>query len=359
MILLNPGPVNLSERVRHTLLHAELCHREPEFYDLQDTIRQGLLEIYTLDPERWAPILLAGSGTAAMEAMVTSLVPSQGKVLVIENGVYGERFSRITQTHGIPYTVQRHAWGEAVDLEALAHTLETEPQLSHVAVVHHETTTGRLNDVARIGSLCKARGVHLLVDAVSSFGAEALDFEGWGITACAGTAHKCLHGVAGTSFVILRRDALPSAEARPHTLYLDLDHYCRAQDQRDIPFTPAVPSYCALAEALDELAEQGGWQARREQYRQLTQQGQKGLEQIGIGPLLPDRDSSVVLRAYRLPPGFSYNRLHDGLKQRGFIIYAGQGPLTPEIFRIAVMGTLSPKEMDRFLTSVAQVLETG
>ncbi len=356
MILLNPGPVNLSDRVRKALLNPDLCHREVEFSQLQTRIRQQLLQVYNLPQEHWAAVLLTGSGTAAMEAMVTSLVPREGKLLVIENGVYGERISKIAQIHGIAYLTLHHPWGDEIKLQELVEFLAQNPDISHLAVVHHETTTGRLNNLAQLATICRERQIQLLVDGVSSFGAEELNFEAWGITACAATANKCLHGIPGTAFVIVRRDALPPKDTIPRTLYLDLGSYCQKQDLGGTPFTQSVQSFYALAEALAEFAEAGGWQARHKYYSQLANLVRDGLLAMGIKPLLPPESSSVVLNAYYLPEGISYEEFHDRLKARGYVIYAGQGNLTRSIFRVSTMGAITHADMERFLDVVKNAI---
>lgn len=358
-LLLNPGPVTLSQRVRDSLLQADLCHREPEFFALQDEIRRRLLEVYALDASRWAAVLLSGSGTAAVEAMLSTLIPAEGRLLVIENGVYGERMHRIASIYGIACEALPHAWGEAIDLDAVAARLQDTalPRITHVAAVHHETTTGRLNRLAAVAAVCAEHDVALLVDGVSSFGAEAIDFEHSGITAVAATANKCLHGIPGAGFVVTRRDALVTAH--PRNLYLDLASWCKAQDAQGTPFTPAVQAYYALREALREFADAGGRAARYAHYRSLADQVGDGLLKLGIEPLLPREQSSVVLRAYRLPPGLDYARLHDGLKACGFVIYAGQGPLAADIFRISTMGAVTADDMDKLLSEIRRLYSDG
>lgn len=358
-LLLNPGPVTLSARVRAALTGPDLCHREPEFSALQSGIRQSLLKVYGLDAADHAAVLLTGSGTSAMEAMVSSLVPPTGRLLVIENGVYGERLSRIAAVHGIDHLRLEHAWGAPIDLGRLAQVLDAQPGLTHVALVQHETTTGRLNAVEPVARLCRERGIALLLDAVSSFGAEEIDFDGWNIAACAATANKCLHGVPGAAFVIARRDALASPALKPRTLYLDLPTYCREQDKGGTPFTQSVQCFHALAEALAEFHEQGGWPARRARFAALADQVGDGLAALGIKPLLPRADSSVVLRAYHLPggtQGIGYPALHDALKAAGFVIYAGQGGLASSAFRISTMGELTAQDMQRLLDAMAALL---
>jgi 2-aminoethylphosphonate-pyruvate transaminase len=355
MILLNPGPVNLSERVRRALLQSDLCHREVEFAQLQGAIRDALLDVYDLPASAWAAILLTGSGTAAVEAMILSLVPRDGALLVLENGVYGERMSRIADVHGMTRYSVAVPWGESLDPRLVSEVLERHGDITHVAVVHHETTTGRLNDLASIAARCRERGVALLVDAVSSFAAESLDFEEWGIAGCAATANKCLHAVPGVSFVVTRRAALAACAEQPRSVYLDLGAYSREQDRGGTPFTQSVQCFYALAEALAEFREAGGWRLRGEAYRRLAETVRAGLAGLGIEPLLPPGDSSVVLRAYHLPAGLSYESLHGGLKQRGFIIYAGQGGLAKRIFRISTMGAICDEDMHRLVGAVEEV----
>ncbi|KVD06980.1 2-aminoethylphosphonate aminotransferase [Burkholderia ubonensis] len=346
MLLLNPGPVTLTERVRRSLLQPDLCHRESEFFDLQDEARARLVAAYGLDPAEWAAVLMTGSGTAAVESMIAALVPQRGKLLVIENGVYGERIAQIATQYAIAHEVLKHEWMQAPDLAQIAARLDA-GGFSHVAVIHHETTTGRLNDLGAIADVCRARGVKLLVDGVSSFGAEAIDFAGGDIDAVAATANKCLHGVPGAAFVIVRRSALAQAASR--TYYLDLGRLAKLQDQRNTPFTPSVHAYYALVEALREFDEAGGWRARHARYKALADQAQAGLAARGMPLVLPEGASSVVLRAYRLPQGVTYEQLHDGLKARGFVIYAGQGGLSKELFRISTMGAIEAADVERLL----------
>ncbi|QDQ81204.1 2-aminoethylphosphonate aminotransferase [Paraburkholderia megapolitana] len=353
MLLLNPGPVTLTERVRRSLLQTDLCHRESEFFDLQDEARERLVNVYGLDPAQWSAVLMTGSGTAAVESMVAALVPEHGKLLIVENGVYGERIAHIAAQYRIAHEVVKHEWMEAPDLARIVARLDADRGFTHVAVIHHETTTGRLNDLRTLGAVCRERGVQLLVDGVSSFGAEAIDFNDGSIAAVAATANKCLHGVPGAAFVIVRRDTLAQAASR--TFYLDLSRLARLQDQRNTPFTPSVHAYYALVEALRELADEGGWTARHARYAALAEQARAGLAARGVASAVAPEQSSVVLRAYRLPDGVSYPQLHDALKARGFVIYAGQGGLSAELFRISTMGDIHAADVDRLLQGFSEL----
>ena len=353
-ILLNPGPVNLSERVRQSLLKPDLCHREIEFTNLQNGIRNKLLDIYNLSAEEWTAVLITGSGTSAMEAMLISLVPVDGRVLIIENGVYGERLSRIAEIYNINYSKLNYDWGEKIQVRDVEKTLSND--ITHVALVHHETTTGRLNHLDPIATVCKSVNIPILLDGVSSFGAEALQFNEGNLHACAATANKCLHGIPGTSFVICRRDALQSTAGLQRSLYLDLHSYAELQEQGGTPFTQSIQSFYALDEALNEHREEGGWGARRELYRSRMALVREGLEKLGIRSLLPENASSCVLNSFHLPENMDYGRLHDGLKSRGFVIYAGQGGLVKSIFRVSLMGAITDSDMQRFITAVEEVI---
>lgn len=355
MLLLNPGPVTLSERVRKSLLRPDLCHREAEFSELQNTVRANLLAVYQLQVEKWAAILLTGSGTAAVESMLTSFVPDNGHVLIIENGVYGERMTRMADIYQIPHTTLHHGWDKPVDLAALEKMLE-QHDFSHMALVHHETTTGRLNDLEAVCRLGKQADVPVLLDGVSSFGAETLKFDEWNIAACAATANKCLHGVPGISFVIARRGELTPSAERPRTLYLDLGHYLQQQDAGTTPFTQSVQCLYALDEALRELQDEGGRQQRQQQYQRHMKIIREGMAQNGITALLDEAECSCVLQSFLLPKNITYSELHDELKAAGFIIYAGQGDLSRLLFRVSAMGAVNEEDMQRFVGAVKTIL---
>jgi len=355
-ILLNPGPVTLSAGVRGSLLGPDLCHREPEFARLQSKIRRQLLEVYALPAADWAAILLTGSGTAAVEAMLTSLVPADGRLLIVENGVYGERMTRIANRHGIAHRRLEHPWLAPLDVPRIAAALGADAGITHVAVVHHETTSGRLNDLDELARCCDRFEVRLLLDGVSSFGAELIDFATWPVAAVAATANKCLHGVPGTCFVVAQRAALARAAGVTRTVYLDLQAYLENQDRDGTPFTQSVQTFYALSTALDELMVEGGWQARRRIYRGRLDRVRAHLRSLGVQPLLEDGASSCVLNAFEIPAGRDYPTLHDALKAQGFIIYAGQSALAQQIFRISTMGDITDGDLARLCTALSGIL---
>jgi 2-aminoethylphosphonate-pyruvate transaminase len=356
-ILLNPGPVSLSDKVRKAAVSTDLCHREADFVNLQNQLRGELLDVYHCEPSEWIAVLLGGSGTMALEAMLCSLLPAGARLLVLENGVYGERISQIAKIHGIEYQPVAHQWTDAIDFDRVSQLL-TSTEFSHLAAVQHETTTGRLNDIPRLIGMCEDRGVSLLLDAVSSYGAEAVPLESPALLACAGTANKCLHGIPGLSFVVSRREAIGNAGGPARSLYLDLSLWANQQDRESTPFTPPVNSMLALKQALVELKEQGGWKARQAHYNRLAESVESTLRENGVEALLNPGESSCVLRAYRLPQNRTYQDIHDGLKQHGFVIYAGQGRLAADLFRISTMGDITHHDMERLLAALSSVFSS-
>lgn len=355
--LLSPGPVTLSERVSRALLRGELCHRESEFAELTKRVLANLAAVYPEAREAYRPVLLTTSGTGAVEAMIGSLVPKKGgNVLVIANGVYGERAASTLEVQGKRFELLRSEWLLPIDISEAEERLRT-GRFSHVVAVHHETTTGRLNDIDSLGRLCRQFQVPLLLDAVSSFGGEAIDWGAWSLEACAASAGKCLHAVPGISFVMVKKDVLARRESGATSMYLDLFRYAADQADGFSPFTQGVQAVCALDEALLELFEMGGWEQRRATYRTLTEQVRIGLRDLGISPLLEDHPaSSSMLASYWLPRGLSYEKLHAHLKARGFVIYSGQGRFEGEIFRIAVMGDLTKGDLERLLAEIRSVV---
>lgn len=349
--LLNPGPVTLTARVRNALARVDLCHREPDFEAIQSEIRKRLASIYDGVAGNFTAVLLSGSGTAAVESMIGSLIaPTGARALVLANGVYGDRIKAILARQSKPFDSIDHGWTQPLDLRAIEERLKSDRSLTHVIAVHHETTTGRLNDLDAVGRLCKQYGVLLLLDAVSSFAGEELRFDDWNIGAVAATANKCLHGAPGMAFVLVKKALLAEKKTHSPSLYLDLWTQYEAQERGGSAFTQATHVCVALLEALRELEDEGGWRARHERYRSLSEQVRLGLEKQGILTYLGSPpDYSAILTSFRLPLGMTYESLHDYLRDNGFVIYAGQGNFKTEMFRLSYMGDLTSSDMSRLL----------
>lgn len=356
VVLMNPGPVLTDERVRSALTGPDLCHREPEFATLMNRVRSRVTRICGGTGD-FTSVVLTGSGTSAVEAAVVSVPPAGAGVLAIDNGHYGRRMRDIAEAHGIPVTPLDAGWGRRVDLDRLERALAADPTLGHVTVVHHETSTGMLNDVVAVARVAHRHRRQVIVDAVSSVGSERLDIAADGLDWVAGSANKSLEAMPGLAFVCARRDAFAALDGGPRRSYsLDLARHFRAQDHAGAPaFTPAVPAFYAFDTAL-ALALEEGVAARGKRYLALAERLRRGLEAAGLRLLLPAEERAVSLTAVRLPEGASYRQLHDALKAEGFVIYAGQEELARDYFRVSTMGQMDERDIDAFHTTLDRFL---
>lgn len=354
-VLLNPGPVNVHPAVREALQYPDVCHREPEVAELMRGAREKIVAVCG-GSQAYTSVLLTGSGTAALESAFASIVPPDGKMLVLQNGHYGRRLQEILDAHRVPCNCLSFDWGTAFDLLAFDQALADDPAITHVGVVHHETSTGMLNPLREIGEIAARHGKSLAVDSISSLGSESLDVLKDHIDWCVGTANKCLEGLPGISFVCARRaklEALSEFPARGY--YLDLHRHYVAQEKENAPaFTPAVQVLYAFDRALDlTLAETV--EARSMRYAARAQELRAGLSRLDFRLLLEEDQFSNSVTVAHLPDGIQYEDLHDALKVRSFIIYATQKQLGSTV-RIASMGQLSNNDIAQFLTALADVV---
>jgi 2-aminoethylphosphonate-pyruvate transaminase len=339
------------------LQRPDLCHREKEFFDLTSSVIQRLERVYENPGHAYRALVMTGSGTAAVEAMISSLAPKAGKTLVIANGVYGERAATMLSMQGKAHVLLKQEWTDAPDLRAAEDLLTKDSEIKKIFVVHHETTTGRLNDLASIGALAKKYKKPLLIDAVSSFGAEDIQLTEWNIEALAGAANKCLHGVPGIAFVLVRSEILIAQTTQSASLYFDLWQYAKGQGSGVSPFTQSVQAMNALDAALTEFDSSGGWKVRHLRYKALQARVRATLKELGIKDLLSDPESSsVVLAGFQIPTGKTYAALHAALKAKSFTVYAGQAKLEGEIFRISTMGDLHDSDIEELCTELRNAL---
>jgi 2-aminoethylphosphonate-pyruvate transaminase len=250
-------------------------------------------------------------------------------------------------------------WTTRPDPETLRLALRQHPEVHVVGMVHHETTTGLLNPVKEIAEVVDSQNRVFILDSVSGLGGETLDIAGSKIYMVAGTAGKCIQGFPGVSFVLVRKGFMERMKGYPkRSWYLHLPLYYEQQEKATIPFTPAVQLYYAFDEALNELLEEGVAK-RSARYKKAATLIRQRLTGLGVKPVLPPEHQSNTITAYYLPAGLSYQVLHDGLKERGYVIYAGQAQLEPKVFRIANMGALTQQDLEGFLSAFQNVLETA
>lgn len=333
----------------------DLCHREPECFDMMRRCRDGLVRLAGAGPD-WTAVLFTGSGTASVEAAICAAVPAERALLVVDNGVYGDRMLKIARAHGLSAVAVTGDIFTPVAVADVEGALVAHPEVSHVAVVHHETTTGLLNPVGEIAAVAARHGRRVIVDAMSSLFGETLDVTGEGIDFVTASANKCLQGIPGISFVLARRSALSAVKSRPpRSVYLDLYAHFASQEADNTPFTPAVQVLHAMEQALAELADEGP--ARRvARYADNARVLREGMARLGFEVLGTPRGRSNILTTFRLPRGIGYEALHDAMKRRGYIIYAGQGDIRTYAFRVANMGTLTPKDMEGVVAAFEEAL---
>ncbi len=350
-VLLNPGPVNIKEKVRRALLMPDMCHREPEFSELMVRCAKKLLKAFGIAGS-YDAVFISGSGTAALEAAVVSSVPQGKKILVANNGIYGERIAEIARRHGIALVNLKSGITKTPDLSAVENKLRADKNIAVVAMVHHETSTGVLNPIYETGRLCKKYGRTYLLDSISALGGEELDFSKADVDLCVGAANKCIESIPGISFVLVKRTALPRLEKiRPRSLYFDIPSNLKGQKRGEPLFTPAVQAFYALDAALSELIKESV-RRRVERYSNLAALLRKGFKDAGLKYLVEPKYHSNTITAVRLPKGTGYKKLHDILKAKGFIIYAGQSALKKMIFRIANMGQIGKDDARRLICAL-------
>ncbi|MGH6886485.1 MAG: 2-aminoethylphosphonate--pyruvate transaminase [Geminicoccales bacterium] len=355
-LLLTPGPLTTSATVKQAMLR-DWGSRDGAFIALNRRVRERLLALVD-GAQSHVCVPLQGSGTFVVEAMLGTLLPKDGKLLVLVNGAYGRRMAAIAARHG--RACETLEWPEDTpnDSEALDTRLAGDPSISHVAVVHCETTSGILNPLGEIAEVTARHGRSLLVDSMSAFGALPLDARTVRFDAVVASSNKCLEGVPGVGFAIVRRSTLEGAEGNSPSLALDLHDQWRAMESNgQWRFTPPTHALAALDQALDEHQAEGGVEGRGARYRENCRVLIEGMRGLGFRTLLPDRLQAPIIITFKLPddPRFGFEDFYDRLHAKGFVIYPGKLTVAPS-FRIGCIGRITPEDMRRAVQAVAATL---
>jgi 2-aminoethylphosphonate-pyruvate transaminase len=355
-MLLNPGPVNTTATVKSALVHHDVCHRDSNFSELMVSLTGKLRRIFRGTPHHTV-VAITGSGTAAMESALVSTVPPDKQILIIDNGAFGARLVEVARVHQMNVLHLRYDWGQLVSPADVERALADNPDIAVVAMIHHETSVGLLNPVREVGALCRRHDALLVVDAVSSLGAEDIDVVRDNVDICYGSSNKCLHAVSGASFVCVSPRVWPRIEAlNPRAYYLDLRRYRRYMDElAQTPFTPAVSTYFALDAACSEFLADGH-AARFAMYRQRNRRLRAGLAELGMPSFTATGTESSSIVTCRLPDGIVFEPLYEAIKQRGIIVYSCKGVLADRYLQIANMGELSDASIDQFLFVLGEEL---
>ena len=358
--LLTPGPLTTSRAVKEAMLH-DWGSRDAEFIKLNARVRERLVELAGGQGTHVC-VPLQGSGTFIVEAMIGTLVPRSGKLAVLINGSYGTRMVRMCEYLGRDRVVLETPEDTPVDPAALDAALAADAAITHVVVVHCETTSGVLNPVEEIAAVTGRRGRRLLVDAMSAFGALPLDAAATSYDALVASSNKCLEGVPGIGFAIIRRSALEGARGNASSLSLDLyDQWVAMEKTRQWRFTPPTHVLAALDQALAEHAAEGGVAGRGARYANNCRILVEGLRALGFETLLPDALRAPIIVTVRMPadPKFNFESFYDRLSRRGFVIYPGKLTVA-DSFRIGCIGRLGENEMRGVLPAIGEILaETG
>jgi 2-aminoethylphosphonate-pyruvate transaminase len=358
-VLLNPGPVATTPRVKAAVGARDMCHREPIFSDLLDAVQRKLHQVFRAPDDAYDVLVVTVSGTGGMESAVSTFVPHGKTLLVLRNGAFGERVAEIAETLGIDIVEIGMPWGQPIPLERVEQVLGRHPEIGAVAMIHHETSIGVLNPLADVGRLVRSRGATFIVDAVASLGAEDLDVVRDQIDVCVSSANKCLHAFSGLASICVRRGVWPTVEGdHPRSYYLDLRKYrSYMQTRRQTPFTPAVNTMMSLNAALDELLEVGV-EERRAHYLRLCERLREGMRGLGLELMVDPERASHSLTLVKVPEWTTYQDLYLGLKDRGYIVYESKDQLAGKTFQVANMGALEEVHVDSFLAALGQVLDS-
>ncbi len=358
-ILLNPGPATTTDTVKYSLVVEDICPREIEFGELVEGIRQHLVKVVHGEGTHEA-VLLTSSGTGGVEACVTSVVPEDKAVLVINNGAYGKRIQQICEGFNIRHVKYDIPYGNPIDLDKLEQLIiENKEQLSHIAFIHHETTVGILNPIDKVSALAQQYNLEIIVDAMSSYAGIPIDVKKENIHFLISSANKCIQGMAGLSFVICNRESLyKTANYKRRNFYFNLfDNYTFFTKSKQMQFTPPVQIFYALRQAINEyFIETESGRAKR--YEDMYYVLREGLIKLGFKFLVKDEHHAKLLTAIIEPedPNYDFNKMHDYLYERGFTIYPGKGAKV-NTFRLSNIGQIYVEDIKRFLAALEAYLK--
>ena len=352
-LLLTPGPLSTTKTVKAVMLR-DWCTWDEDYNRLVQDIRKQLVRLAT-ESEGYTSVLMQGSGTFGVESVISTAVPEKGKLLALANGAYGQRIGRIAARQKIDFVLQDSGELHLPDIDKLVEALETDPAVTHVAVVHCETTTGLLNPIEAIGKIAKSFRKVYIVDAMSSFGGIPMDIDRFGGDFLISSANKCIQGVPGFSFIVARQEELLKTKGRARSLSLDLyDQWeVMEKDSGKWRFTSPTHVVRAFAQALKELHDEGGVEKRYSRYSENHRILVKGMRDLGFRCLLPDHVQSPIITSFLSPTEkiYEFRGFYDELKHKGFVIYPGK-VTSADTFRIATIGDVFPKDMARLLNAV-------
>ena len=354
--LLTPGPLTTSHETKEAMLH-DWGSRDQNFIDMNRQVRDRLLAIANAsDTHVYVP--LQGSGTFVVEAAICTLIPSDGKALILINGAYGHRMVKILEYVGRSYVIQETPEDQPPSIDVLDQTLMDDPEISHVLTVHCETTSGILNPVEEIARTVKAHDRFMIIDAMSAFGAIALDAAKIPFDALMASSNKCLEGVPGMGFALIREHVLAECEGNAHSLSLDLyDQWQAMEINSQWRFTPPTHVIAAFDAAMKQFEAEGGVVGRHKRYSRNCRILIDGMRELGFKTLLSDNLQAPIIVTFKMPadPAFDFEVFYNHVKESGYVLYPGKLTVAPS-FRIGCIGHLDAEDMYAALAAIRKIL---
>ena len=356
-LLFTPGPLSTSETVKRAMMR-DLGSRDREFIEVVRNIRRRLLQIGGVENAAYEAVLMQGSGTFAIESVISSVIPQDGKLLVLVNGAYGRRMAQIAKTLAIETETVVVPESLPIDVGQVEVLLSRDSGMTHVGVIHCETTTGMLNPVEALGKAVRRLGRVLVVDAMSSFGGMRLPVADWSIDFLISSANKCIQGVPGFGFVLARRDLLLKSEGHGRSVSLDLISQWRGLEaDGQFRFTPPTHALLAFWQALEELQAEGGVVGRAARYAANKKVLAEGMSKLGFESYLAPEHQSSIITSFRYPKqaNFNFSQFYERLSAKGFVIYPGKVS-DADCFRIGTIGHIFPEDIKALVAAIGETL---
>ena len=362
-LLLTPGPLTTTRTVRAAMLQ-DYCTWDDEYNQRVSDIRTRLVRLATCGSEqesdRYTSVLMQGSGTFVVEATIGSVVPTNGKLLIVSNGAYGRRIAQIATRLNIRQHELEVEETRVPELNQIEDVLRNDRGITHMAMVHCETTTGMLNPAAEVGHLAQKYGKVFLLDAMSSFGGIPFNCAEIGVHYLISSANKCIQGTPGFGFVVADRKQLSASAGSARSLSLDLFDQWKEMEERAGKWRYTSPTHVvrAFLQALIELDEEGGITSRHQRYTENQKRLVEHMEALGFETLLPRALQSPVITSFLFPrnAGFAFVPFYEALKRRRFVIYPGKASQA-DTFRIGTIGNVFPSDIDQLAIAVAETLK--
>ncbi len=357
-ILFTPGPLTTSQTVKFAMLR-DLGSRDTEFINIVKDIRRSLLKLGDVEDKGYEAILMQGSGTFSVEAVISSVTPPNGKWLVINNGAYCQRIFQIAEVLKITAVNLKYPEDQLPNLQEIESILLNDNTITHVASVHCETTSGILNPIDKIAKIAKKYNKKFFVDAMSSFGAVPISLAELDIDYLVSSANKCIEGVPGFAFVIIKKEELLASKDYARSLSLNLyDQWKELEKSGQFRFTPPIQTILAFSQALKELEKEGGITARVKRYSENHITLINGMRKLGFKEYLKPEYQSYIITSFLYPehPNFDFDKFYDILSNRGYIIYSGK-VAGIDCFRVGNIGRIFKSDINNLLSAISDALK--